>query len=78
MTTETGEPQEAREEAESFPEAAAHSTPKQSQAQSSLAEDSTSHLSSSISRSPGRVLSFRTMQSRVALLDGSEFTCTVE
>ncbi|KAK1884022.1 Band 4.1-like protein 3 [Dissostichus eleginoides] len=78
MTTETGEPQEAREEAESFPEAAAHSTPKQSQAQSSLAEDSTSHLSSSISRSPGRALSFRTMQSRVALLDGSEFTCTVE
>ncbi|KAI4791549.1 hypothetical protein KUCAC02_033935 [Chaenocephalus aceratus] len=78
MTTETGEPQEAREEAESFPEAAAHSTPKQSQAQSSLAEDSTSHLSSSISRSPGRALSFRTMQSRVTLLDGSEFTCNVE
>ncbi|XP_040922186.1 band 4.1-like protein 3a isoform X3 [Toxotes jaculatrix] len=90
MTTEPGEPQEAQpKEAESFPEAAAHSTPKQggdgaptqSQAQSSFAEDSASHLSSSsrIARSPARnPLSFRTMQARVTLLDGSLFTCTVE
>ncbi|KAM6908023.1 band 4.1-like protein 3a [Lycodopsis pacificus] len=90
MTTEPGEPQEAQsKEAESFPEAAAHSTPKQggeggpsqSQAHSSLAEDSTSHLSSSsrIARSPARnPLSFRTMQTKVSLLDGSLFTCTVE
>ncbi|XP_044032405.1 band 4.1-like protein 3a isoform X2 [Siniperca chuatsi] len=90
MTTEPGEPQEAQpKEAESFPEAVAHSTPKQggegglsqSQAQSSLAEDSTSHLSSSsrIARSPARnPLSFRTMQTKVTLLDGSLFTCTVE
>uniref|UniRef100_A0A8P4K6F4 Erythrocyte membrane protein band 4.1 like 3 n=1 Tax=Dicentrarchus labrax TaxID=13489 RepID=A0A8P4K6F4_DICLA len=90
MTTEAGEPQEAQpKEGESFPEAASHSTPKQgaeggptqSQAQSSLAEDSTSHLSSSswIARSPARnPLSFRTMQTKVTLLDGSLFTCTVE
>ncbi|XP_030613059.1 LOW QUALITY PROTEIN: band 4.1-like protein 3 [Archocentrus centrarchus] len=53
----------------------------QSQAQSSLAEDSASNLSSSswIARSPARnPLSFRTMQARVTLLDGSMFTCTVE
>ncbi|XP_039646249.1 band 4.1-like protein 3a isoform X5 [Perca fluviatilis] len=79
MTTEPG-----TQEAESFPEAAAHSTPKQgggSHAHSSLAEDSSSPLSSSsrIARSPARnALSFRTMQSRVTLLDGSLFTCTVE
>ncbi|XP_070841710.1 band 4.1-like protein 3a isoform X3 [Chaetodon trifascialis] len=90
MTTEPGEPKEDQpKEAESFPEAAAHSTPKQGeevgpsqiQAQSSLAEDSTSHLSSSswIARSPARnPLSFRTMQTKVTLLDGSLFTCTVE
>ncbi|XP_019114356.1 band 4.1-like protein 3a isoform X6 [Larimichthys crocea] len=90
MTTEPGEPQEAQpKEAESFPEATNHSTPKQggegalsqSQAQSSLAEDSASHLSSSswIARSPARnPLSFRTMQTKVTLLDGSLFTCTVE
>ncbi|KAM6971545.1 band 4.1-like protein 3 [Tautogolabrus adspersus] len=89
MTMETGEPQEAQfKEVESFPEATAHSTPKQggggtvpqSQAQSSLAEDSTSHLSSSsrIARSPARTLSFRTMQTRVTLLDGSLFTCIIE
>ncbi|XP_067434272.1 band 4.1-like protein 3a isoform X2 [Thunnus thynnus] len=90
MTTEPGEPQEAQpKEAESFPEAAAHSTPKlggeggpsQNQAQSSLGEDSTSHLSSSsrIARSPARnPLIFRTMQTKVTLLDGSLFTCTVE
>uniref|UniRef100_A0A668T8J3 FERM domain-containing protein n=1 Tax=Oreochromis aureus TaxID=47969 RepID=A0A668T8J3_OREAU len=85
MTTELGEAQPT--EAESFPEAANHSTPKQgekggvSQAQSSLAEDSASNLSSSswIARSPARnPLSFRTMQARVTLLDGSMFTCTVE
>ncbi|XP_074549129.1 protein 4.1-like isoform X6 [Halichoeres trimaculatus] len=89
MTTEPGEPEEAQpQEAESFPEAAAHSTPKQggegtpprSQAKSSLTEDSGSHLSSSsrIARSPARTLSFRTMQAKVTLLDGSLFTCTVE
>ncbi|KAM8822647.1 band 4.1-like protein 3a isoform 9-T9 [Spinachia spinachia] len=90
MTTETGEPQETEsKEAESFPEAAAHSTPRQGgeggpyqkQAQSSLAEDSTSQLSSSsrIARSPARnPLSFRTMQTKVSLLDGSLFTCTME
>lgn len=51
------------------------------QAQGSLAEDSASNLSSSswIVRSPARnPLSFRTMQARVTLLDGSMFTCTVE
>ncbi|KAL6097438.1 epb41l3 [Pungitius sinensis] len=90
MTTEPGEPQEAEsKEAETFPEAAAHSTPRQGgeggpyqkQAQSSLAEDSTSHLSSSsrIAHSPARnPLSFRTMQTKVSLLDGSLFTCTME
>uniref|UniRef100_H2RTZ0 Erythrocyte membrane protein band 4.1 like 3 n=1 Tax=Takifugu rubripes TaxID=31033 RepID=H2RTZ0_TAKRU len=44
-------------------------------------EDSTSHLSSGvrITRSPARnPLSFRMMQTRVTLLDGSLFTCTVE
>nr|XP_004573737.2 protein 4.1 isoform X5 [Maylandia zebra] len=85
MTTELGEAQPT--EAESFPEAANHSTPKQgekggvSQAQGSSAEDSSSNLSSSswIARSPARnPLSFRTMQARVTLLDGSMFTCTVE
>ncbi|XP_029385495.1 band 4.1-like protein 3a [Echeneis naucrates] len=90
MTTEPGEPQEGQpKEAESFPEVAAHSTPKQcsegapaqSQAQTSLVEDSTSHLSSSsrIARSPARnPLNFKTMQAKVTLLDGSLFTCTVE
>ncbi|XP_061568977.1 band 4.1-like protein 3a isoform X6 [Cololabis saira] len=87
MTKEPGEVQPT--EAESLPEAAAHSTPKQagaggpcqSRAQGSLAEDSSSQLSSSsrIARSPARnPLSFRTMQARVTLLDGSQFTCTVE
>uniref|UniRef100_A0A3Q2U5P6 FERM domain-containing protein n=1 Tax=Fundulus heteroclitus TaxID=8078 RepID=A0A3Q2U5P6_FUNHE len=50
-------------------------------AQSSLAEDSSSHLSSNgrIARSPARAaLSFRTMQTRVTLLDGALFTCIVE
>ncbi|XP_029003725.1 protein 4.1-like isoform X2 [Betta splendens] len=87
MTTEPGETQP--NEAESFPEAAAHSTPKQggegvsyqSRPPSVLIEDSTSQLSSSsrIARSPARnPLSFRTMQAKVTLLDGSLFTCTVE
>ncbi|XP_047423794.1 protein 4.1-like isoform X3 [Mugil cephalus] len=85
MTTEPGEEQPT--EAESFPGASTHSTPKkggeggtsQSQAQSSL-EDSTSHLSTnSRIRSPARnPLSFRIMQTRVTLLDGSLFTCTIE
>ncbi|KAM4718094.1 band 4.1-like protein 3 isoform 7-T11 [Anableps anableps] len=86
----TTEPSEApHPEAESFPEAAAHSTPKQggeagpshSLAQSSLAEDSSSQLSSGsrVARSPARTaLTFRTMQTRVTLLDGSLFTCIVE
>lgn len=89
MTTEPGEPQEAQpKEVESFPEATAHSTPKQggegtqpqSRAQSSLAEDSSSQLSSSsrIAHSPARALSFRSMVAKVTLLDGSLFTCTVE
>uniref|UniRef100_A0A3Q1ILX9 FERM domain-containing protein n=1 Tax=Anabas testudineus TaxID=64144 RepID=A0A3Q1ILX9_ANATE len=87
MTTEPGETQP--NEAESFPEAAAHSTPKQggeggppqSHPHSSPVEDSTSHLSSTghITRSPARnPLSFRIMQAKVTLLDGSLFTCTVE
>ncbi|KAM7389955.1 hypothetical protein PAMA_008235 [Pampus argenteus] len=90
MTTEPGEPQETQPtEADSFPEATAHSTPKQgeeggpcqNQAPSPLGKDSTSHLSlsSRIARSPARnPLSFRTMQTKVTLLDGSLFTCTVE
>ncbi|KAM4605991.1 band 4.1-like protein 3a [Polymixia lowei] len=92
MTTEPGE-QEASQaqptEAETFPEAAAHSTPKQiveggpsqGQAQGSLAEDTASHLSSTsrIARSPARnPLSFRTMQCKVTLLDGSLYTATIE
>ncbi|XP_038129263.1 protein 4.1-like isoform X3 [Cyprinodon tularosa] len=81
MTAEPGEAPPL--EAESFPEAAAHSTPKQGGelARSSLAEDSSSHLSSNsrIARSPARnVLSFRTMQTKVTLLDGTLFTCVVE
>ncbi|XP_032407321.1 band 4.1-like protein 3a isoform X2 [Xiphophorus hellerii] len=82
MTTEPSEAQPP--EAEPFPEAAAHSTPKQGAegpAQSSLAEDSSSLLSSGgrVARSPARTaLGFRTMQTRVALLDGSQFTCIME
>ncbi|XP_017158613.1 band 4.1-like protein 3a isoform X4 [Poecilia reticulata] len=82
MTTEPSEAQPP--EAEPFPEAAAHSTPKQGgegPAHSSLAEDSSSPLSSGglVTRSPARTaLGFRTMQTRVALLDGSQFTCMVE
>ncbi|KAM9391765.1 band 4.1-like protein 3 [Pholidichthys leucotaenia] len=55
--------------------------PSHNQVQSSLAEDSTSHLSvnSRTSHSPGRnPLSFRMVQTRVTLLDGSLFTCTLE
>nr|XP_043891479.1 protein 4.1-like isoform X4 [Solea senegalensis] len=86
MTTEPGEPQEAQhKEAESFTEATAHSTPKQSeegganQIHGSLAEDSTSHLSSNVTRSPARgTINFWTMNTRVTLLDGSTFTCTLE
>ncbi|XP_076014426.1 band 4.1-like protein 3a [Genypterus blacodes] len=90
MTTEAGEPQEAQpKEAESFPEAAAHSTPKQGgdggashiHAQSSFNEDSASQVSSSsrLAHSPARnPLSFRIMQCKVSLLDGTQFTCTVE
>ncbi|XP_060949798.1 band 4.1-like protein 3a [Limanda limanda] len=85
MTTEAGEPQEAQpKEAELFPEAASHSTPKQG------AEGGATHIqandlivplspSGRVARSPGRnTLSFRTMQAKVTLLDGSLFTCTVE
>ncbi|XP_024137168.1 band 4.1-like protein 3 isoform X3 [Oryzias melastigma] len=70
-------------------ESSAHSTPKkgrestlaQCPAQSSLANDSCSHLSSSShsTRSPARnPMRFRSMQVKVTLLDGSLFTCTVE
>lgn len=55
--------------------------PPQSHPHSSPVEDSTSHLSSTghITRSPARnPLSFRIMQAKVTLLDGSLFTCTVE
>nr|XP_057915634.1 protein 4.1-like isoform X10 [Doryrhamphus excisus] len=84
MTTEQSEPQEA----ESVPEAAAHSTPIQvgeggaSHYQGSLlADESTGHLSpgSRVAPSPVRnPLNFRTMQAKVTLLDGTLFTCTVE
>uniref|UniRef100_A0A1A7WDJ1 Erythrocyte membrane protein band 4.1-like 3 n=1 Tax=Iconisemion striatum TaxID=60296 RepID=A0A1A7WDJ1_9TELE len=84
MIAEPGEAQPT--EAEYFPEAAAHSTPKQgemfpSQTQSLLVEDPTIHMTSSshITRSPARnPLTFRMMQTRVTLLDGSMFTCNVE
>uniref|UniRef100_A0A1A8INB1 Erythrocyte membrane protein band 4.1-like 1 n=1 Tax=Nothobranchius kuhntae TaxID=321403 RepID=A0A1A8INB1_NOTKU len=80
------EPGEAQTEVQDFPEAAAYSTPKQgevrqSQSQSSLVEDPTSHMTSSshITRSPVRnPLSFRMMQIKVTLLDGSLFTCNME
>uniref|UniRef100_A0AAV2LB05 FERM domain-containing protein n=1 Tax=Knipowitschia caucasica TaxID=637954 RepID=A0AAV2LB05_KNICA len=71
------------EEAESLVEAAAHPTPSKGEvcAGSSLADDSSSQQSSfsHMTRSPPiRVLGFRTMQCRVALLDGSEFSCVLE
>nr|XP_020481102.1 LOW QUALITY PROTEIN: protein 4.1-like [Monopterus albus] len=84
MTTEPGEPQEGQSKEI---EAAAHSTPKQGREvgppqtkdQSLLAEDSTSQLSSSSRISPARnPLSFRMIQARVTLLDGSLFICTIE
>uniref|UniRef100_A0A1A8GW48 Erythrocyte membrane protein band 4.1-like 3 n=1 Tax=Nothobranchius korthausae TaxID=1143690 RepID=A0A1A8GW48_9TELE len=84
MITEPGEAQ--CPEVQYFPEAAAYSTPKQgevcqSQSQSSLVEDPTSHMTSSshITRSPVRnPLSFRMMHVKVTLLDGSLFTCNME
>ncbi|XP_062236015.1 band 4.1-like protein 3 isoform X6 [Platichthys flesus] len=83
MTTEEGEPQEATPN-EFFPEAASHSTPKQGAgggATQIATDDLSVPLSPSgrVARSPGRkTLSFRTMQAKVTLLDGSLFTCTVE
>ncbi|CAB1439671.1 unnamed protein product [Pleuronectes platessa] len=83
MTTEEGEPQEATPN-EFFPEAASHSTPKQGAgggATQIQTDDLSVPLSPSgrVARSPGRkTLSFRTMQAKVTLLDGSLFTCTVE
>ncbi|XP_061777783.1 band 4.1-like protein 3 isoform X3 [Nerophis ophidion] len=84
LQSEQSEPQEA----ESLPEAAAHSTPIQvgeggaSQYKGSLlADKSIGHLSpgSRVAPSPVRnPLNFRTMQAKVTLLDGSLFTCTVE
>ncbi|KAJ0022624.1 hypothetical protein NQD34_014758 [Periophthalmus magnuspinnatus] len=71
------------EEAESLVEATAHSTPLKGEVciGSSLADDSSSQQSSvsHLTRSPPvRALSFRTMQCRVTLLDGSIFTCVLE
>uniref|UniRef100_A0A674CLQ7 Erythrocyte membrane protein band 4.1-like 3a n=1 Tax=Salmo trutta TaxID=8032 RepID=A0A674CLQ7_SALTR len=87
-------------EADSFPPAAAHSTPvrkkqngeraergvvpQENQLEPSQAEeDRTSHRSSTskLSRSPGggrSVRSYKTMQCKVTLLDGSDYTCVVE
>ncbi|XP_061614348.1 protein 4.1-like isoform X6 [Phyllopteryx taeniolatus] len=83
----TNEVQEAQE-VESIPEVAAHSTPVQSgeggSSQNrclSLADELSGHLSSSglVAPSPvRRSLSFRTMQTKVTLLDGSVFSCTME
>ncbi|XP_038853557.1 band 4.1-like protein 3a isoform X3 [Salvelinus namaycush] len=87
-------------EADSFPLAAAHSTPvrkkqngeraeggvvpQENQLEpSQVEEDRTSHRSSTskLSRSPGggrSVRSYKTMQCKVTLLDGSDYTCVVE
>ncbi|XP_070961052.1 band 4.1-like protein 3a isoform X10 [Oncorhynchus clarkii lewisi] len=87
-------------EAESFPPAAAHSTPVRKKQKgeraeggvvpqenqlepSQVEEDRTSHRSSTskLSRSPGggrSVRSYKTMQCKVNLLDGSDYTCVVE
>ncbi|XP_028290504.1 band 4.1-like protein 3 isoform X3 [Gouania willdenowi] len=75
MTTEPGEPRPS--EAESVLELKQDDGGR---ACCSLGEDSISHLSSTsrISRSPVRPMGFRTMQTRVALLDGSLFTCLME
>ncbi|XP_061522041.1 protein 4.1-like isoform X5 [Phycodurus eques] len=83
----TNEVQDAQE-VESIPEVAAHSTPVQlgeggpSQNRClSLADERSGHLSSSglVAPSPvRRSLSFRTMQTKVTLLDGSVFSCTME
>ncbi|XP_035612111.1 band 4.1-like protein 3a isoform X9 [Oncorhynchus keta] len=87
-------------EADSFPPAAAHSTPVRKKQKgeraeggvvpqenqldpSQVEEDRTSHRSSTskLSRSPGggrSVRSYKTMQCKVTLLDGSDYTCVVE
>ncbi|KAL1006404.1 hypothetical protein UPYG_G00071950 [Umbra pygmaea] len=109
MTTEPGSESSADQqeagvapplEADSFPPAAAHSTPVRKEQNSERAEggvapqgnqldplladdDRTSHRSSTskLSRSPGggrNVRSFRNMQCKVTLLDGSDYTCMVE
>ncbi|CDQ67206.1 unnamed protein product [Oncorhynchus mykiss] len=87
-------------EADSFPPAAAHSTPVRKKQKgeraeggvvpqenqlepSQVEEDRTSHRSSTskLSRSPGggrSVRSYKTMQCKVNLLDGSDYTCVVE
>ncbi|XP_046879385.1 band 4.1-like protein 3 isoform X2 [Hypomesus transpacificus] len=85
-------PQEALPpQAESFPTAAAHSTPVRKEqgverVEAGLEvtqseEDQASHLSSSskINRSPARTSrSLRNMHCKVTLLDGSDYTCSVE
>nr|XP_029516953.1 band 4.1-like protein 3 isoform X9 [Oncorhynchus nerka] len=87
-------------EADSFPPAAAHSTPVKKKQKgeraeggvvpqenqlepSQVEEDRTSHRSSTskLSRSPGggrSVRSYKTMQCKITLLDGSDYTCVVE
>uniref|UniRef100_A0A3P9ADR1 FERM domain-containing protein n=1 Tax=Esox lucius TaxID=8010 RepID=A0A3P9ADR1_ESOLU len=107
MTTEPGSESSADQqetsvappplEADSFPPAAAHSTPvrKEQRVEGSVVpqgnqldpsqvdEDRTSHRSSTskLSRSPGggrSVRSYRNMQCKVTLLDGTDYTCLVE
>ncbi|XP_061661365.1 protein 4.1-like isoform X7 [Syngnathoides biaculeatus] len=84
MTTEVQEAQKA----ESLPEVGAHSTPVQlgegrasRNPLRSLADEQSGHLLSSGPVAPSpvrRSLSFRTMQTKVTLLDGSVFSCTME
>ncbi|XP_034145108.1 band 4.1-like protein 3a isoform X3 [Esox lucius] len=110
MTTEPGSESSADQqetsvappplEADSFPPAAAHSTPVRKEQNgervegsvvpqgnqldpSQVDEDRTSHRSSTskLSRSPGggrSVRSYRNMQCKVTLLDGTDYTCLVE
>uniref|UniRef100_A0A6Q2YBE0 FERM domain-containing protein n=1 Tax=Esox lucius TaxID=8010 RepID=A0A6Q2YBE0_ESOLU len=101
MTTEPGSESSADQqetsvappplEADSFPPAAAHSTPVRKDVvpqgnqldPSQVDEDRTSHRSSTskLSRSPGggrSVRSYRNMQCKVTLLDGTDYTCLVE
>uniref|UniRef100_A0A6Q2YIC3 FERM domain-containing protein n=1 Tax=Esox lucius TaxID=8010 RepID=A0A6Q2YIC3_ESOLU len=107
MTTEPGSESSADQqetsvappplEADSFPPAAAHSTPVRKEQvshthkyrtrnqldPSQVDEDRTSHRSSTskLSRSPGggrSVRSYRNMQCKVTLLDGTDYTCLVE